>query len=127
MKTLIKLFGILLVLAGISLLFAPEVIFDFLESNKNEMWVYVCAIVVRLILGVVLIIAANKSRHPLALKILGAFIVIIAFTFLFIGQQNLQQLITTVIEVFVPYARLMGVVSIGFGSFFLYTFSGREE
>jgi FtsH-binding integral membrane protein len=127
MKALIKLFGILLVLAGISLLFAPEVIFDFLESNKNEMWVYVCAIVVRLILGVVLIIAANKSRHPLALKMLGAFIVIIAFTFLFIGQQNLQQLITTVIEVFVPYVRLMGVVSIGFGSFFLYTFSRREE
>lgn len=125
MKVSIKIFGILLILAGISLLFAPEIIFDFLDSNKEEFWVYV-AIVVRLVLGAILILSAKKSKHPLAVKIIGGMFVLVALIFLFIGQQNLQEFIATVLTVFTPYAPFVGLVSIAFGSFFIYAFSGRS-
>lgn len=126
MKASIKIFGILLILAGISLLFAPEIIFDFLNSNKEEFWVYVVAIVVRLLLGAILILSAKQSKHSLAVKIIGGMFVLVALIFLFIGQQNLQEFIATVLTVFTPYAPFVGLVSIAFGSFFIYAFSGRN-
>ncbi|MCY1633801.1 hypothetical protein [Marinifilum sp. D737] len=126
MKPSIKIFGILLILAGISLLCAPEIIFGFLDSNKEELWVYVVAIVVRLVIGAILILSAKQSKHPLAVKIIGGMFVLVALIFLFIGQQNLQEFIATVLTVFTPYAPFVGLVSIAFGSFFIYAFSGRR-
>ncbi len=125
MKPTIKIFGILLILAGVSLIFTPEFIFDFIENNKDEFWVYMVAIVVRLVLGAILILSAKQSRHPLAIKIIGGMFVLAALIFLFMGQQNLQEFIATVLTVFTPYAPFVGLVSIAFGSFFIYSFSGR--
>ncbi|WP_321296544.1 hypothetical protein [Marinifilum fragile] len=126
MKPCIKIFGILLILVGISLLFAPEIIFGFLESNKGTFWVYWLAIVVRLVLGAILILSAKESKHPLAVKIIGGMFVLAALIFLFMGQQNFQEFIATVLAVFNPYIPLVGMVSIAFGSFFIYAFSGRR-
>ncbi|PXY01208.1 hypothetical protein DF185_11220 [Marinifilum breve] len=126
MKTAIKIFGILLILAGVSLIFAPEIIFDFLDSNKEEFWVYVVAIAVRFVLGAILILSAKQSKHPLANRIIGSMFVLAALIFLFIGQQNLQEFIAKVLYVFAPFASLVGLVSIAFGSFFIYSFSGRS-
>lgn len=126
MKPCIKIFGILLILVGILLLFTPEIIFGFLESNKGTFWVYWLAIVVRLVLGAILILSAKESKHPLAVKIIGGMFVLAALIFLFMGQQNFQEFIATVLAVFNPYIPLVGMVSIAFGSFFIYAFSGRR-
>lgn len=126
MKSCIKIFGILLILVGILLLFAPEIIFGFLESNKGAFWVYWLAILVRLVLGAILILSAKESKHPLAVKIIGGMFVLAALIFLFMGQQNFQEFIANVLSAFTSYVPLVGLVSIAFGSFFIYAFTGRR-
>jgi drug/metabolite transporter (DMT)-like permease len=126
MKPTIKIFGILLILAGVSLIFAPEFIFDFIGDHREEFWVYFVAIAVRLFLGAILILSAKQSKHPLANRIIGGMFVLAALIFLFIGQQNLQEFIAKVLYVFAPLASFVGLVSIAFGSFFIYSFSGRS-
>lgn len=127
MKLIIKLFGFLLILAGISLLFAPEIVFDFLDHNKEQFWVYVVAIGVRLLLGIILLLSAKESKHPVAIRVLGILFITVAVIFFVIGQENLQHLIASVLHVFLPFSPFVGMLSIAFGSFFIYAFSSKKR
>jgi uncharacterized membrane protein HdeD (DUF308 family) len=127
MKLIIKLFGLFLILAGISLLFAPELIFDFIDHNKEQFWVYITAIVVRLFLGIILLLSAKASKHPLAIKVIGILFIMAALIFFAIGQENLVKFISSILPVFNPFSYFIGLISIAFGSFFIYSFSGKKR
>jgi hypothetical protein len=71
MKLMIKLFGMLLLLAGISLLINSEIIIGWIEDNAKNTLLYFSAIVARLVFGLLFIIAAKESKYPGAIKILG--------------------------------------------------------
>ncbi len=123
MKAIITIFGIFLILSGISLFFAPDLLFDFLDNYKGHLSVYILAIAVRIGLGILLLKFAHTSTYPLAIKILACFFIIAAVVFVFIGHENFQALIAYVIPVFKPYTRIVGLLSIAFGGFFLYAFT----
>ena len=127
MKLIILLLGILLILSGVSLLFAPEIIFEFLEKNKENLSLYISAIVVRLVLGILLIKSANESKYPVIIKILGFLFIIIAVIFIFIGRESFQDLISSLLPVFKPYGRIGGLASMAFGSFLIYAFSAQKN
>ncbi len=127
MKFIIKLFGILLLLSGISLLIKPEIIFGWIENNKENTLLYISAIVVRLVFGVLFIVAARASKYPGVIKFLGYLFIIAAIIFIFIGQESFQNFITSLIPDVKPFAPVSGLLSIAFGSFLIYAFSRNKE
>jgi len=127
MKLIIFLFGILISLAGVSLVFAPEIIFGFIETNQENLPIYIAAIGVRLILGILFVRLANESKYPLAIKILGIFFIFAAIFLMVIGQEGMQNLITSFIPIFKPYTLFVGLGTMAFSSFLIYAFLPSKE
>ena len=127
MKLIIKLLGILILLIGISLLIKPEIIFGWMEDNMENTSLYISAIVVRLVLGILLIIAAKESKYPGVIKFFGYLAIITAIIFIFMGYESFQDSISSLIPDFKPYAPVSGLVGMVIGSFLIYAFSGNKE
>ena len=127
MRLIIKLFGILLLLAGVSLLIKPEIIFGWIENNMGNTSLYISAIVVRLVFGILFIVAARASKYPGVIKFLGYLFIIAAIVFIFIGQESFQDFIASLIPDVKPFAPVSGLLSIAFGGFLIYAFSRKKE
>jgi drug/metabolite transporter (DMT)-like permease len=125
MKLIIKLFGILLIFAGVVILIKPEIIFGLIEHNLGSSSLYITAIAVRLIMGVLLVLSAGDSKYPGFIKILGYLFILAAVVFIFIGQVSFQEFITTLIPYVNPYAAISGLLSMAFGAFLFYAFSRK--
>jgi len=127
MKLIIKLFGILMLLAGISLLFKPEIIIGWMESNVENTALYISAIVVRLAFGILFIVVAKASKYPRVIKFSGYLFIAAAIMFMIMGQDNFQDFIIEFIPDIKPYAPVSGVLAIIFGGFLIYAFSKKKE
>ena len=127
MKLIIKLFGILLLLSGILLLIKPEFVFGWIENNVENTSLYLIAILVRLVFGVLFIVAARESKYPRVIKFLGYLFVLAALTLIFVGQENFQNFIISLFPHVTPYAPLAGLLSIVFGGLIIYSFSKNKE
>ena len=127
MKLIIKLFGILLLLSGISLLINPEIIIGWIEENMENTSLYISAIVVRLVFGILFISEARESKYPGIIKFFGYLFIIAAIIFIFIGQGSFQDFITSLIPDVKPFAPVSGLLSIAFGGFLIYAFSRNQE
>ena len=127
MKLSIKLFGILMVLIGISLLIKPDILIGWIENNMETTPLYISAIVVRLIFGILFLAAARESRYPGVLKFLGYLFIIAAIIFIFIGQDNFIDFISSIIPNVKPYAPVSGLLAMVFGGFLVYAFSSNKE
>jgi len=115
-------FGVFLILAGVSLLLKPQFIFGILRSNLENVWLYVGAILVRLALGYLLISAAGISKYPAVITAIGWIGVIAAVVFLAIGLNRFRKLMSWVISVWEPYGRPGGIGSVLFGIFLIVAF-----
>ena len=127
MKLAIKLLGVLIFLLGLFLLIQPEIIFGWMEDNKGSTLVYISAIVFRLGIGVLLIIAAKESKHPLVVKGFAYLAIIAALIFLFIGKESFQEFLSSIIPHLKSYDIMIGVIAMLLGCFLYYTFSGNRN
>ena len=127
MKLIIKLFGILILLTGISLLIKPEIIFGWIEDNVENTSLYISAIIFRLVFGILLIIAAKGSKYPGVVKFFGYLAVLAAIIFIFMGQNRFQDFASSHIPDIKPYAPVIGLVAMVIGSFLIYAFSGNKK
>ena len=127
MKLFVKLFGGFILLAGISLLINPEIIIGWIEDNMESTSLYISAIVMRLILGILFIGAARESKYPGVIKFFGYLFIIAAILFIFIGQENFQHFITSLIPDIKPFAPVSGILCIAFGGFLIYAFLRNKE
>jgi hypothetical protein len=127
MKLIIKLLGILIVLIGVSLLIKPEFVFGWIEDNMLNNSLYIFAIVMRLVFGIILIIAAKGSKYPGVIKFFGYLAVLAAIIFIFMGQKNFMDFVSSGIPAIKPYAALVGLVAILIGGFLIYAFLGIKK
>ena len=127
MKLIIKLFGILMLLSGILLHIKADIIFVWIENNMENTSLYIFAIVVRLVFGILLIIAARESKYPGIIKFFGYLFIIAAIILFFLGQESFQDFITSVIPEVRPFAPVIGLLVIAFGGFLIYAFSRNKE
>ncbi|NNJ89572.1 MAG: hypothetical protein HKP53_09230 [Eudoraea sp.] len=127
MKLIPKLFGMLMILAGIVLLINSGIIIGFIEKNMENTPLYIFAIVVRIVLGILFIAAAGRSRYPGVIKILGYFFVIAAFILIFMKQDGFQHFTASLIPSVKPWAPLAGLLAIAFGGFLVYAFSRNKQ
>jgi len=78
--------GLLIVAQGIVGLVAPEFFLQLIQFIQTPPNIYFAAIV-RVAFGIVLILAAPMSRAPIALRILGALIVVGGLITPFLGER----------------------------------------
>ena len=116
-----------MLLSGISLLIKPEIIFGWIENNMENTSLYIFAIVVRLVLGILFIVAARESKYPGVIKFFGYLFIIAAIILIFLGQESFHDFITSVIPDVRPFAPVAGLLSIAFGGFLIYAFSRNKE
>lgn len=122
MSNLIILFGVLILVAGFLLMFRPALVMGVMESHGDKVWLYVTAVGVRILLGLVLIQQAEYSRHPGIIEILGWIALIAGFFLLALGRGRFTRLVAAVMAKFKPYARFGGVLALAFGAFLVYAF-----
>ncbi|MBT8384676.1 MAG: hypothetical protein KJO83_03080 [Bacteroidia bacterium] len=127
MKLIIKLFGILMLLAGLSLLINSEFIIGWIEDYMEHKSLYISAIVVRFVFGILFLAAAKESKYPGVIKVFGYVFIIAAIILFLIGQVRFQDFITTLIPNVEPFAPVIGLLVIAFGSFLIYSFSKNKE
>ena len=127
MALIIKLFGILIILSGISLLFYPEYFFGWVEDNMETTPFYIFVIVVRLAFGILFILAAKESKFPGVFKIIGSLAITVAIVFVLIGHESFNDFFTTLIPEIKPYAPVSGLFALALGGFLIYAFSKDKE
>jgi len=127
MKIIIKILGVLIVLAGIWLLVQPEGLYGWIENNSESTWLYILAITFRLAFGSLLVVAARASKFPGGIKFLGGLAIVAAIAFLLMGQGRFQDFISSMMASFKPFAPVAGLVGIAIGGFLIYAFSGQQS
>lgn len=116
-----------MLLTGISLLVKSHIIFDLIEINMGSTTLYLSAIVVRLVLGMLLFFAARDSKYPTVIKFFGYLFVIAAFLLVFMGEENFQNFIASMIADAMPFAPIAGLLTMLFGGFLIYAFSSNRK
>ena len=122
MSILIISFGILMLMAGIVLITNPETIFKVLRENSYKLWLYISAVVVRLLLGALLIYQAGVSKFPVIIEVIGWAAIFAAIVLTVIGRKNFERLISWVLSLVKPLGRIGGILALCFGSFLVYAF-----
>ena len=84
---------------------------------------YGLAVIVRLLLGIALIIAAPASKFPVALTALGWLAIIAAIFIGAIGRARFSKLMTWVLGIPTNLGRVSGIFTILFGGFLVYAVS----
>jgi len=122
MSILIIIFGSLMLLAGISLIINPGIIFKVLRDNFDKLWLHIIAVVVRLLLGALLIHQASVSKFPVTMEVIGWIAIFAAIVFTVIGRPNFKRLILWAFSLAKSLGRVGGVLALCFGSFLIYAF-----
>jgi len=84
-------------------------------------WGIYFAVIVRLMLGVALIVAAPESLYPMAFLIVGWIAIVAAAAVAFIGRERLRRITDWFLERFTPpIIRLWLLIAMAFGGFLVY-------
>lgn len=122
MIILVNIFGALLVLAGVTLIIKPNVIIGFISNNSEKIWLYITAIVVRIVLGSLLVYVASFSQYPLAITILGWLTIIAGVALALIGWNRFKRLLTWLTSKTKSFGRAGGVLGVCLGAFLIVAF-----
>lgn len=122
MITLIILFGVLILLAGLVIVVSPETIFGYLRRNMHRPALRVAAVVMRLVIGVLLISQAGRSRYPLVIEILGWLSIAAALLLAVMGRRNFNTLMAWAFTFVGRFGRASGAVAAAFGGFLVHAF-----
>ena len=127
MKIIVKLIGVLILLAGISLLVYPELIIGWMEDNMESTALYFSAIAGRLVFGILFILLLQRFKIPWRNETFRLLVYNSCRHLVFIGKESFQSFMASIVPDAKPFAPLSGLLSIGFGVFLIYAFSGNKE
>ncbi len=122
MKIIITLFGVLICLAGLTILIVPEKFKNFMNRWTGQPR-FLFAVIIRVVLGAILLSEAATLRFPLAMKIIGAISILAAVILLLIGQERMDRFIDWWMKQSEIVFRVASVLAIAFGAFFIYSAS----
>ena len=114
--------GILIFTVGAAIIVNPAYFSHFLHKYQNWPTLRVFAVIVRLLVGILLVSAADLSRFPLVIKSIGWISIVAAASLMLMGPQNFQRLMTWALKAENPYMRVGGVVGVALGVFIVYAF-----
>ena len=119
MKIIIALFGVLICLAGLLILLAPQKFKNLMNSFAGQKR-FLFAIIIRIVLGAILLAEATNLKFPFAMKIIGAISIVAAIGILLVGQGRMDRIIDYWMRKPDNFLRSWSVFAIAFGAFFIY-------
>ena len=122
MKALCQLFGVLLILGSLYLLIDSQGLFEWFDKNQNSLWLYLFAILFRLLFGVLFIVTCKQSKYPTAIKILGYFLVFAGLVLALMGHNAFKGLLAHILPTMMPFAYVSALLGLGLGGFIVHAF-----
>ena len=120
MQYLIILFGVLIIVIALVMLVRPSPFVDYLRQYSVTISMQVLAVAVRIILGLALILYADRSKFPLTLEIIGWLSLAAAVTIAVLPHTRFKRLISWVLDRFQGYVWVGALAAMGFGIFLVY-------
>ena len=99
---------------------APEKLWKMINGVMEKDWAIHIAVIMRLLLGAALIIAAPQSRFPVAMEVLGWIAIVAAIAILFMGRDRMKKFIAWFQRMTNTMVRVWLVFGIAFGAFLVY-------
>ena len=99
---------------------APEKLWKMINGVMEKDWAIHIAVIMRLLLGAALIIAAPQSRFPVAMEVLGWIAIVAAIAILFMGRDRMKKFIAWFQRKTNTMVRVWLVFGIAFGAFLVY-------
>lgn len=101
--------------------FAPAKLMTWVSTVMDKDWGIYIAVIVRLLLGIALIIAARASPFPVVFQVLGAIAILAAVALVLIGRAPVRRLIGWFSEhMSAAMVRVWLLFGIAFGGFLIY-------
>ena len=99
---------------------APEKLWKMIDDVMEKDWAIHFAVIMRLLLGAALIIAAPQSRFPVVVEVLGWIAIVAAVAILFMGRNRMKKFIAWFQRMTSTMTRVWLVFGFAFGVFLIY-------
>lgn len=119
MSVMVSILGVVMVAIGVLGVVQPHRLVDFVTYFRRPTRFRI-AILVRLILGVALLIAAPYCRWPLVVQLIGMIAILAAVVILACGQKRLDTLIAWWVTRPPAVMRVSALFALGFGALLVY-------
>ncbi|MBT8230261.1 MAG: hypothetical protein HKN67_11870 [Saprospiraceae bacterium] len=127
MKIFFKGLGFFIMLVGLLLLLKPGIIIGWMETNSDQPFMYVLAIVMRLTFGGLLLWYSKASRYPKIIGFIGIISILAALVFLIMGQEQFLGFVSSMIPGIQVYSAISAMTGMALGVFIIYAFNGKED
>jgi len=117
---IVALLAILICVASIVGIFKTSLFIDLVHNLVITRPLRVAAIVARILLGIILIIAAPETRFPLTIVILGGLVILSGIVLIFTDEAKIQSWIDVWLRQSLLILRTIFLVAALFGLFLLY-------
>ena len=120
-KLIVAAAGVALCGVGVWGFLAPQKLMRWVKNTMDAEWGFWFAMIVRLLLGITLLVAAPTAKFPSALMIIGWIAIAAAIVVVLLGRQRLRQLVQWFLDRFSPpIIRTWLLFAIAFGCFLVY-------
>jgi len=125
-KQLTMLIGFLIIVAGVIGVATPDTLVHFGRQVVTPAGLNIVA-VLRVVIGLVLILAASRSRMPTTLRVVGAVIFIAGIATPFFGVDRARVILNWGSAQGPMLIRLVGVLAVAAGSFLVYAVTSTRD
>lgn len=112
--------GVIICLVSVWGFVAPERFWKMVDGVMEKDWAIHFAVILRLLLGAALILAAPLSRFPTVIEVLGWIAIVAAIAILFMGRSRLKKFIAWFQRMTDAMVRVWLVFGFAFGAFLVY-------
>jgi hypothetical protein len=125
-RMLATILGCLMMLLGLAAVVVPDRVLPFARFTTTPSGVYVAA-GIRLLIGLILLMAAGASRFPKVLRVLGALVVLGGIATVLVGTAGAQAISARLFNYGATIIRGIGVFVLAVGSFVVYAVTVRKQ
>lgn len=102
-------------------MFVPDKLKTSVSSAMDKYWGIYVAVIVRLVLGSALVVAAPASRFPAVFRVLGLLTIVAAIIVALMGRDRIRRFLAWFSERFsAPVVRLLLLFGMAFAGFLVY-------
>lgn len=119
MTILVMIFGLLLIAMGLTAMISPGLLLRYSDQFLTQTGLY-AAMIIRLVMGVVLILAAPETRVPQALTVFGVIIFISGVITPLIGLERARRMVAYITSKPLTFQRVWASMALAIGLFLIW-------
>ena len=120
MTYLVLLFGLVISLGSVVMVFRPDLVIGFITKHSDTLGLHLFAVLIRVIFGVALVMGAAESKYPTVLLVFGWLLLLIAVILSLIGRARFKNLATWAVTLSPILQRFAAVFGFLLGCFLIY-------